>query len=106
MVTGRLGPPRQVPAGRLSGGLDWAAFLGEREEGRGRGRGSEEGFVERVRRLGGASRGVGKLGVQAACFVDFSCMTIGRVAWAVSRSECSGICGMSFDTIARSLGTG
>lgn len=25
----------------------------------------------RVRRLGGASRGVGKLGVQAACFLDF-----------------------------------
>lgn len=36
-----------------------------------RGRGGEEGFVWRVRRLGGASRGVGKLGVQAACFVDF-----------------------------------
>lgn len=35
-----------------------------------RGRGREEGFVRRVRRLGGASRGVGKLGVQAACFVD------------------------------------
>lgn len=69
-------------------------------------RGREEGFVERVRRLGGASRGVGKLGVQAAYFVDFSCMTIGRVAWAVSRSECSGICGMSLDRIARLLGRG
>lgn len=69
-------------------------------------RGREEGFVERVRRLGGASRGVGKLGVQAACFVDFLCMTIGRVAWAVSRSECSGICGMSLDRIARLLGRG
>lgn len=33
-------------------------------------------------------------------------MTIGRVAWAVSRSESSGICGMSFDRIARLIGIG
>lgn len=40
------------------------------EERRGRGRGREEGFVWRVRRLGALAGGVGKLGVQAACFVD------------------------------------
>lgn len=45
-------------------------FGGEKEEER-RGRGREEGFVWRVRRLGALAGGVGKLGVQAACFVDF-----------------------------------
>lgn len=60
MATERLGPPRQVPAGRLSGGLDWAAFLGEREEEEEEE--GEEGFVERIRRLkGGASRGSGEV---------------------------------------------
>lgn len=49
---------------------------------------------------------MGKLGVQAACFVDFLCMTIGRVAWVVPRSECSGICSMSFGRIAWLLGIG
>lgn len=32
MVTGRLRPPWQVPAGEGSRGLDCAAFLREREE--------------------------------------------------------------------------
>lgn len=68
VATMRLRPPWQVPAGEGSGGLDCAAFLREREEEEE----EEEGFVERVRRLGGAlAGGVGKLGVQAACFVDF-----------------------------------
>lgn len=61
VATVRLRPPWQVPAGEGSGGLDCAAFLREREERRGRGRGSEEGFVERVRRLEGASRGAGEV---------------------------------------------
>lgn len=47
---------------------------------------------------------MGKLGVQAACFVDL--VHDNRVTWAVSRSECSGICSMSFDRIAWLLGIG
>lgn len=48
---------------------------------------------------------MGKLGAKAACFVDFF-VHDNRVAWAVSSSEFSGICGMFFDRIARLLGVG
>lgn len=55
--------------------VEWGGVLdgifGRERRGRGRGRGGEEGFVRRVRRLGALAEGGGKLGVQAACFVDF-----------------------------------
>lgn len=60
-------------AGSCWGG-EWGVGLRGIFEGERRGRGREEGFVERIRRLGAAlAGGVGKLGVQAACFVEFFC---------------------------------
>lgn len=45
VATERLGPPRQVPAGEGSRGLDCAAFLREREEEEEEEEEGEEGFV-------------------------------------------------------------
>lgn len=79
--SGRFGGDgdREVGTSSLAGScweVEWGVglggiFGGEKRKRKGKRKKRRRGFCMEGKEAGGASRGVGKLGVQAACFVDF-----------------------------------